>query len=149
MAIVIRDITVRKELQRELSHRARHDSLTGLANRSMLHERVAAALSRARRRSARIALLSIDLDNFKIINDTMGHAAGDELLTTISTRLRSCLRASDTAARLGGDEFAVLLEDLTAETEPETIADRLIDVIRKPVQISGKDIFVGPVSASP
>lgn len=143
LAVVFRDLTARKELQQEMSYRARHDSLTGLANRSMLHERVAAALSRARRRSTRVALLFVDLDNFKTVNDTLGHAAGDELLTEVSERLRSCLRASDTAARLGGDEFAVLLEDLASDSEPQCVADRLIAAIRKPVIIAGKDVFVG------
>ena len=143
LAVVVRDVTLRRELQRKLSYQARHDSLTGLANRSMLHERVSAALSRARRRSTGVALLFIDLDNFKTVNDTMGHAAGDELLTVIAKRLRSCLRASDSAARLGGDEFAILLEDLSVEAEPATVADRLIDIIRKPVEIAGKDVFVG------
>lgn len=143
MAVVVRDITDRRALEEQLTHQAMHDSLTGLANRTLLQNRVAAALSRAKRRNSRIAVLFIDLDNFKTVNDTLGHAAGDILLVNISDRLRKCLRLSDTPARLGGDEFAVLLEDFEDETEKELVAARLLDEIRRPVDIQGREVFVG------
>jgi len=143
LAVVIRDITVRRALEQQLSHQARHDSLTGLANRAMLQERVSAGLNRARRKNSRAAVMFIDLDNFKIVNDTMGHAAGDELLINVANRLRAVLRSSDTPARLGGDEFAILLEDFTHSDETRVIAQRLLDEIRRPIRISRKEVFVG------
>ena len=143
LAVVIRDITHRRTLERELAYQARHDALTGLANRTVLTERASVALRRAQRRHAHAALLYIDLDNFKIVNDTMGHAAGDRLLVTIADRLKSCLRVSDTAARLGGDEFAIVLEDLADESETDGIATRILEEVLKGVEIDGKEVFVG------
>lgn len=143
MAVVIRDITDRRSLERQLTHQALHDPLTGLANRALLLDRVTAALKRSRRHNTRIALLFLDLDNFKTVNDTLGHAAGDTLLITVAERLRTCLRASDTAARLGGDEFALLIEDITIPGEEITVAKRIIQSIRMPVAIDGKEAFVG------
>lgn len=143
MAVVIRDITDRRSLEKQLTYQALHDPLTGLANRSLLSERVTAALSRSRRQRTNIALLFLDLDNFKTVNDTMGHAAGDSLLVTVSERLRSCLRASDTPARLGGDEFAVLVEDIKSPGEEIAVANRILTAIRTPVQIGEKEAFVG------
>ena len=143
LAVVIRDITRRRSLEHELAYQARHDALTGLANRTELNERAKIALSRAERRKSLAALMYIDLDNFKIVNDTLGHAAGDELLITIATRLRSCLRVSDTAARLGGDEFAVVLEDLSGEEESERIAGRILEEVQRAVDLDGKQSYVG------
>lgn len=143
IAVVIRDITRRRSLERELAYQARHDALTGLVNRTVLNERASVALRRAERRRSHTALMYIDLDNFKMVNDTLGHAAGDELLIAIASRIRSCLRVSDTAARLGGDEFAVVLEDLTEESESEGIAIRIIEEVQKAVELNGKQVFVG------
>lgn len=143
MAVVIRDITDRRQLERQLTHQALHDPLTGLANRVLLSERVTAALSRARRMRSQIAVMFLDLDNFKTVNDTLGHAAGDSLLNTVAERLRSCLRLSDTPARLGGDEFAILIEDIVNPGEELRVADRILTAIRTPVEINGKQAFVG------
>jgi diguanylate cyclase (GGDEF)-like protein/PAS domain S-box-containing protein len=143
MAIVIRDITDRISLEKQLTYQALHDPLTGLANRALLRQRVTGSLKRAARRDRQVALMFLDLDNFKIVNDTMGHAAGDVLLTTIAHRLESCLRGGDLAARLGGDEFAVLIEDITTPGEELAVATRLLEEIGKPVTIEGKDVIVG------
>ncbi len=115
-------------------HFATHDQLTGLANRSLFHDRLAQALSDANRSRQRLAVLFVDLDGFKAINDTLGHAVGDGLLRTIARRIASCLRETDTAARLGGDEFAVLLTNLTAEIDAATVARKLIEQLAAPIQ---------------
>lgn len=143
LAIVVRDITDRRFLEQQLTHQARHDGLTGLPNRVFLRERIAAALRRARRRNSQIAILFLDLDNFKPVNDTLGHAAGDSLLIAVSDRIQGCLRAGDTASRLGGDEFAVLIEDVEHRDDPLIAAQRILAAVRTPVCIDGRDVFVG------
>jgi diguanylate cyclase (GGDEF)-like protein/PAS domain S-box-containing protein len=140
---IIRDITERKSLEDQLTHQALHDPLTKLPNRVLFKDRVEHALTRAVRRHAEIAVLFIDLDNFKTVNDTMGHAAGDVLLNTVAERLQACLRSSDTASRLGGDEFAVLIEDTSETDHGSLVAHRLLEVIRKPIEIDGHQVFVG------
>ena len=107
-----RDVTEHRRLQNELSHQAFHDPLTGLANQALFRDRVDHAATRLQRNGGQLAVLFIDLDDFKTVNDSLGHSAGDELLVIVSERLSSCLRAGDTAARLGGDEFAVLMDEL-------------------------------------
>jgi diguanylate cyclase (GGDEF)-like protein/PAS domain S-box-containing protein len=133
---VISDITDLKRLQRErellerqLRHDAAHDPLTDLPNRALFEEHAAVALARARRRNRLIAALFLDLDDFKLVNDTLGHAAGDELLQTLADRLRGCLRESDVAARFGGDEFAVLLEDISSPEDACATADRILAAV--------------------
>nr|MBA3352087.1 diguanylate cyclase [Blastocatellia bacterium] len=140
---IIRDVTERKSLEDQLTHQALHDPLTSLPNRVLFTNRVEHALTRSARRSAQIAVLFIDLDNFKTVNDTMGHAAGDSLLTTVADRLQNCLRASDTASRLGGEEFAVLIEDTSGTNRGCLVAQRILDMVRKPIDIGGKDVFIG------
>ncbi|MCH8026216.1 MAG: EAL domain-containing protein [Chloroflexi bacterium] len=125
-----RDITERKKLEEQLRFEAFHDSLTGLANRSSFNNRLEHALERSRRSETMSAVLFIDLDNFKAINDSFGHSTGDEVLTSVAQRIRGCLRAGDTAARLGGDEFAVLLEDLDAPGHVTRVAERILDAIQ-------------------
>jgi len=137
-----RDITDQKRLESELSHQAFHDSLTGLANQALFRDRVDHALARATRDRDNLAALFIDLDEFKTINDGVGHTAGDELLVAVADRLRGCLRTSDSAARLGGDEFAVLLEDVGPEREAEEVAERIIASLRQPFTISGHEVVV-------
>ncbi|MEY2403995.1 MAG: hypothetical protein QOD38_1546, partial [Acidimicrobiaceae bacterium] len=110
-----RDITETKRLEGELAHQAFHDSLTNLPNQVLFRDRVDHALTRVARQHTRVAVLFIDLDNFKTVNDSLGHTVGDQLLVAVTARLQGCLRQGDTAARLGGDEFAVLLEDLDAK----------------------------------
>jgi diguanylate cyclase (GGDEF)-like protein len=137
---VWRDNTARKELELELSHQAFHDSLTGVANRSLLFDRVEHALSIAARASRPTTVLFCDLDDFKSVNDLLGHSRGDELLKIITKRIQTCLRASDTIARLGGDEFAVLLEDTDSETAA-SLAERIISVVSYEVELVDHKIF--------
>ena len=109
-----RDVSDRVALEEQLRHQAFHDDLTGLANRALFEDRLTLALARARRHDGQLAVIFVDLDDFKTVNDSLGHAVGDELLRATAQRLATCLRAQDTAARLGGDEFAILLEDLSS-----------------------------------
>ena len=122
------------------SEQAFQDPLTGLANRSLLTDRVGHALDRADRHPGPTTVLFIDLDNFKTVNDSLGHAAGDQLLMTLAQRLQRCLRKGDTAARFGGDEFAVLLED-TPVHGAEAVADKLLEAMREPVTLHHQEVF--------
>jgi diguanylate cyclase (GGDEF)-like protein len=124
------------ELQHELEHQAFHDPLTGLANRVLFHDRVKHAIERASREQRPIAVLFLDLDDFKNLNDSVGHAAGDEVLIEVAKRLRLLLRPADTAARLGGDEFAVLLETITHEADAVNIAERVVEAIAVPMVLA-------------
>jgi diguanylate cyclase (GGDEF)-like protein len=119
----------------QLRHQALHDALTGLPNRMLALDRAEQMLARGRRRNTPVAALFIDLDGFKHVNDTLGHAAGDELLRIVAERLRRTVRDSDTAARLGGDEFIVLMESVDLDVGPELLAERLLDVLRLPYEI--------------
>src|SRR5205823_8914200 len=101
--VVVHDTTERKEFEARLSYQALHDPLTGLANRTLLHDRMATALANAERYGDRVAVLFLDLDRFKVVNDSLGHTTGDRMLIAVSERINSCLRGGDTAARLGGD----------------------------------------------
>ena len=137
-----RDITDRKRLEEQLQHEAFHDPLTGLANRALFADRVTHALARSRREAAdRLAVLFVDLDEFKVVNDSLGHAAGDELLTAVAERIRACLRRQDTAARLGGDEFGILLEDAD-RTLAQEVAERILDALRQPFALDARQLFV-------
>ena len=132
------DITERKRVEEHISHIAHHDALTGLPTRTLLSDRLHVALGRARYKQSSIALLMVDLDNFKHINDTIGHHAGDAVLVSIANRLRASLRRADTVARMGGDEFVVMLEDIHTVDEAEHISQKLIDAIRQPITINGE-----------
>jgi len=136
----VRDVSERKELEARLSHQAYHDPLTGLANRTRFREQVERSLADGRRAPSSVAVIFVDLDDFKTVNDSLGHGVGDELLRTTAQRLASCLRAQDTAARLGGDEFAILLEDLSSPDEAWEIAERLRRALEPPVVINGRQI---------
>jgi diguanylate cyclase (GGDEF)-like protein/PAS domain S-box-containing protein len=137
-----RDITERRTFEDKLSHLAFHDPLTGLPNRALFVDRLEQALKRADRHSHSVAVLFLDLDNFKVVNDSLGHQAGDRLLVTVAERLTGVLRVQDTVARLGGDEFTVLLEDIRDETEAADAADRLAAALRTPVALGEREIFV-------
>jgi diguanylate cyclase (GGDEF)-like protein len=130
------DITERKHLQEEIEHMAFHDALTGLANRSLLFNRLEHVLAVQRRSGHGSAVLFMDLDDFKKINDTLGHSAGDQLLVEIGRRLKACVRSNDTVSRLGGDEFAVLLEGAGLAEATET-AERIQLALRRPVCMEG------------
>ncbi|MEP6849046.1 MAG: EAL domain-containing protein [Acidobacteriota bacterium] len=139
---IIRDITDRKMLEQQLTHQALHDPLTKLANRVLFRDRVEHAINRAGRKQAPIIVMFLDLDNFKSVNDSLGHAAGDELLVLVTQRLESCLRGSDTPARLGGDEFAILVEDVEVPGEANAIAERIRSRLRAPYTVCGTEVFI-------
>jgi diguanylate cyclase (GGDEF)-like protein/PAS domain S-box-containing protein len=139
LALNLRDVTERKALEDQLRQLAFHDPLTLLANRSLFRNRVEHALALSRRTQERLAVLMIDLDNFKNVNDSQGHDVGDRLLQTAAQRLVKCTRAADTVARLGGDEFAVLLEGDTTVEQAERIADSVTEAFSIPISIDGND----------
>lgn len=126
----------------EMQHLAFHDVLTGLPNRGLFFERLDHALARSRRDRGQVAVLFLDLDRFKNVNDSLGHAAGDQLLIGVSDRLRACLREPDTAARLGGDEFAVLIEEASGPVDAATVADRILEALRPPFTLSGSEVSI-------
>jgi diguanylate cyclase (GGDEF)-like protein len=123
-----------------VDHRAMHDALTGLPNGALFRDRLEHAVARAQRTQSPIAVLFCDLDRFKAVNDSLGHAGGDELLVAIGRRLGECVRAADTAARIGGDEFAVLLEDLDGAEDPEAVARRIVETLARPLVIAGREV---------
>ena len=129
-------------LEAKLKHQAFHDSLTNLANRALFTDRVEHALARQDRRSNPLAVLFLDLDDFKTINDSLGHAAGDQLLISVAERLHECLRPADTAARLGGDEFAILLEDMDDAEDATAVAERIIEDLGTPFVLQDKEVMV-------
>jgi len=137
----IDDITERRELRERLAHAAVHDQLTGLPNRVLFMDRLELALGRARRDRRCVALMFLDLDRFKLINDSLGHEIGDQLLTRVGQRLSGALRSTDTLARFGGDEFTVLCE-VTDKAEALEIAERLVDAMRSPLTLSESELFV-------
>jgi diguanylate cyclase (GGDEF)-like protein/PAS domain S-box-containing protein len=144
-SVISRDITDRKRLEEELAHQALHDSLTGLPNRELFQDRLRQSLQPVRSRPEAIghhALLFLDLDDFKLINDTLGHRIGDELLIAVAARLREAIRATDTAARLGGDEFTILLENVTDEAEAIAAAERIIDALRQPFELGDHQVVI-------
>jgi diguanylate cyclase (GGDEF)-like protein/PAS domain S-box-containing protein len=134
---IARDVTALKVKEAFLSHRALHDPLTGLPNRVLLLDRLEAALARIRRHHAHLAVLYLDLDRFKTVNDNLGHEVGDHLLQVVGQRLFQTLRPSDSVARLGGDEFAAILNDLHDPSEAAYVAERLLAVISEPVEFEG------------
>ncbi|MFE2410788.1 putative bifunctional diguanylate cyclase/phosphodiesterase [Kitasatospora sp. NPDC057904] len=142
LVLTLRDVTDQRRMERELTHRAFHDSLTGLANRVLFLDRVGHALSRGERSGAVTGVLFIDLDDFKVVNDTQGHAVGDELLVAVSLRVSTALRSSDTAARLGGDEFAVLVEDVLRPDDVDAIAEGVLSVFAEPFKLSAGSVRV-------
>ncbi|HTD95612.1 MAG TPA: EAL domain-containing protein [Edaphobacter sp.] len=136
------DLTERKRADEYIHHVAHHDPLTGLPTRTLLRDRLEVAIERARRSQDTLAVVMIDLDNFKRINDSLGHQAGDTLLCEISKRLRSCVRKSDTVARMGGDEFVVLLTDLRSANDAQEICHKLLSTVAQPIRIGRHDIIV-------
>jgi diguanylate cyclase (GGDEF)-like protein/PAS domain S-box-containing protein len=135
------DITERKDLVEQLSYQAFHDPLTGLPNRALFMDRLEHALTRANRRGSKVAVLFMDLDNFKVINDSLGHKVGDQLLVATAERLKACVRPEDTAARLGGDEFTILVEDVTDVGEVVQIAERIAEILRPPFALQDQEVF--------
>jgi diguanylate cyclase (GGDEF)-like protein/PAS domain S-box-containing protein len=142
LVLTARDIGERKALERELTFQALHDPLTGLANRALFADRVEHALGQLKRRRGTVAVLFLDLDDFKRINDGHGHGLGDRLLVAVAARITYVLRAGDTAARFGGDEFAILLEDINDLDDARLVASRLEEAFSRPIDLEGADAFV-------
>jgi diguanylate cyclase (GGDEF)-like protein len=134
------ELTRRK--QAHLYHIAHHDMLTGLPNRQLFQDRLRQAVSKAARDRAPLAVLFIDLDHFKAINDTLGHAAGDQLLSVVARRLERCVRASDTVARLGGDEFTVILAEITRPADAALVAEKILRSLAEPAQLRGRPVRI-------
>ncbi len=141
--LVFRDVSERKELERNLRQLAYTDALTGLPNRALFYDRVKQGLAIASRRDAPLAVLFLDLDRFKVINDSLGHDVGDRVLISVARRLRPCLRDEDTLARLGGDEFAVLLPEISGARGALSVADKLLRALAAPQLINGHELTVG------
>ncbi len=142
IVVTARDITERKELENQLTRQAFFDSLTGLPNRVLLRDRLDQALARAERVSGRIALLFLDLDNFKTINDGFGHQAGDQLLIEVAARLRSSVKGENTVARLGGDEFVVLISPIAGEGDALAVAEQIEQQFARPFRLEDRDLVV-------
>jgi diguanylate cyclase (GGDEF)-like protein/PAS domain S-box-containing protein len=141
---VMRDIRRRKASQARISYLAHHDLLTGLPNRALLLDRLEFILASARRRHAQVAVLFIDLDNFKTVNDSLGHVAGDAFLKVVATRIEKALRTMDVVSRHGGDEFLVVLPDIESDQAPIPVAEKLMSAISEPVDLEGQSLAVSP-----
>ncbi|NUN61939.1 MAG: EAL domain-containing protein [Burkholderiaceae bacterium] len=139
----VQDITERRRYQEQLERQANHDQLTGLPNRVLLGDRIAQGIAQASRQGYFLALVFMDLDNFKYINDSLGHAAGDELLKVVAQRLTGCLRSSDTVARLGGDEFVLVINDHYRTSSVISLLERVLNDIGRPVTLNGREFHVG------
>ncbi len=137
-----RDITERKTFEEQLRHQAFHDPLTDLPNRALFMDRLRHALVRMKRRKKPAAVLFLDLDNFKLVNDSLGHEAGDRLLVSVAQRLRGCLRTEDTAARFGGDEFTILLEDVRHAGDAVRVARQITQALNAPFALEGREVFI-------
>ncbi len=137
-----KDVTERKQAEETMHFQAFHDLLTGLPNRALFRDHLGLMLAQAKRNQQPLAVLSLDLDHFKVINDSLGHTIGDELLLVVGARLRQCLREGDTLARLGGDEFAVLLPTLVSRSDVDHISRKIIQVLSKPVYVKGHEIYI-------
>jgi diguanylate cyclase (GGDEF)-like protein/PAS domain S-box-containing protein len=141
LVLTLRDVTEQRQLEAELKHRAFHDALTGLPNRLLFQDRAAHALARAKREDSTTGVLFVDLDDFKVTNDTMGHSVGDELLVAAGLRLAAVVRESDTAARLGGDEFALLVEHLAGPAAVEAFAERVVRAFSEPFDLADGSVI--------
>ncbi len=141
---VISDITERKRAEQQVYHLAHYDSLTGLPNRTLLRDRLGQAMNDARRRGAKLAVLFLDLDRFKTVNDSLGHETGDKLLKSVATRLRESMRDSDTISRQGGDEFLLVLRDASDAAAVARVAEKLLDTVAKPYAIGEYELHITP-----
>jgi diguanylate cyclase (GGDEF)-like protein/PAS domain S-box-containing protein len=139
---VSRDITERKQVEEQIEYQAYHDALTGLPNRRLFRDRLTVALAHARRMKHPLAVMFLDLDRFKVVNDTLGHSVGDELLKTVGARLQASMREEDSIARMGGDEFTILLADLKSTDDSAKIAQKVLDTVAQPLRVDGTELFV-------
>ena len=142
VSAAIRDITERRAAQQAMAHQATHDPLTGLPNRVLLEDRLQQAISRSERTGTSVAVLFIDVDRLKVVNDTRGHAVGDQLLVAVADRLRVAIRPSDSLARLGGDEFVIVTEGFGHRVSPQVIVDRISAALAAPIQMADTEVFV-------
>ena len=142
MVAVIRDITERTYAEEQIKHLAYHDALTNLPNRLLFKDRLTVALSHAQRDESHLAVLFLDLDRFKVINDSLGHNIGDQLLQSVAARVQSCVRESDTVARLGGDEFTLLLPGLLRPEDAAVVAQKILEALRYPFHIEGREFYI-------
>jgi diguanylate cyclase (GGDEF)-like protein/PAS domain S-box-containing protein len=140
--LVFRDVTAARALAEQITHLAEHDALTGLPNRLLLNDRLALAITRAKRETSLLAILFLDLDNFKHINDSLGHPAGDKLLKSVAQRLQNCVRAPDTVSRQGGDEFVLLLQDMQQVEDAGFTARRILKAMKEAHSIEGHELYV-------
>jgi diguanylate cyclase (GGDEF)-like protein/PAS domain S-box-containing protein len=138
----LRDLTESKKVEQELVRLAFHDTLTGLPNRALFTDRLQQAVARAERLHEPLAVMFLDLDNFKVVNDSIGHEAGDQLLTIVAERLRSCMRTEDTVARFGGDELAILVEGVADRAEVLAMAERIAEMFRTPIGLANHELYV-------
>ena len=139
---VSRDVTERHFAEAQIEYQAYHDTLTGLPNRALFRDRLTVALAHARRTQTPVAVMFLDLDSFKLVNDTLGHSLGDELLKVIATRLKSVLREEDTIARMGGDEFTVLVANISSADDAPMIAQKVLDAVAQPARVEGHELYV-------
>ena len=142
LCVVLRDVSERKRVEQRIRHQAYHDALTQLPNRSLYNDRLGIALAQARRSQERVGVLLLDLDHFKMINDTLGHDVGDALLVEAADRLRRCVRDGDTIARQGGDEFVVLLPRLESAQNAGVVAERILESLRRPFDLGGREVHI-------
>jgi diguanylate cyclase (GGDEF)-like protein len=140
---VSQDITERKRREETEHHLAYHDTLTGLPNRRLLDDRLRQALHVAQRRDARLAVMLVDLDGFKEINDRCGHRTGDAVLLEVARRLAACVRKADTLARQGGDEFVVVIPEVAQETDCQVVADKILRALASPARVEGEELRLG------
>ncbi|MFD2233603.1 diguanylate cyclase domain-containing protein [Phaeospirillum tilakii] len=140
---ILRDISERKEAEARISRLAHHDTLTGLPNRNLLADRITHALARVRRHGGHLAVLYVDLDRFKPINDRLGHKAGDVVLREVAARLSACIRGSDTVSRIGGDEFVVVIEQIARPVEAAMVARKILDKLARPIEVEGEPCQIG------
>ncbi|HYC37360.1 MAG TPA: EAL domain-containing protein [Usitatibacter sp.] len=143
-ASLVQDITERLNTERTIHYMAHHDALTGLPNRRLMQDRLNQAIMAARRKQRHVAVLFLDLDRFKVVNDTLGHDTGDFILKDVARRLISCVREADTVSREGGDEFVIILPDLERPEHARVVADKMIKELARPVEIAGHEIHVTP-----
>ncbi len=141
IVITCHDITERKAHEQELTHLAFRDRLSNLPNRALFLDRLSQALERSQRQQQQVAVMFLDMDNFKVINDSLGHQVGDHFIVAVAERLRQCLRGEDTIARFGGDEFTVFVEDIATEGDAIAVAERISEALHAPLRLAGHDIF--------
>ena len=142
VVIVVRDVTERTYAEEQIKHLAYHDALTGLPNRLLFKDRLTVALSHAQREHTRLAVLFLDLDRFKVINDSLGHNIGDQLLQAVAARVQSCVRDSDTVARLGGDEFTIMIPNLIRSEDAAPVAQKILEAVRYPFHLEGREFYI-------